>query len=224
LQDQLKERLTGAAILVVIVVFAVPEMFHGRQPARPGDPAPGASAIPLRSYTIDLRATPAAQPAPGAPQREVDAPAPGDDAPIVPEPALAGPLPAPEAAPVAGPGSPAPGPRGAVQAVQAGEPAPQQAPPAARQSPTAGPAHHSEPDAAPAGRWAVQLGSFSRRELAERMTRQVRAKGFAVQLVGPDDRGLYRVRSALLADRAAASSLREKMIQKGFKPIINSSP
>jgi len=30
LQDQLKERLTGAAILVVVVVLAVPEMFRGR--------------------------------------------------------------------------------------------------------------------------------------------------------------------------------------------------
>jgi hypothetical protein len=52
----------------------------------------------------------------------------------------------------------------------------------------------------------------------------VRAKGFTVQLVGPDAKGLYRVRSALVPERAAASALRERMVEKGLKPIINASP
>src|SRR5271169_5318639 len=39
LEDRIKQRLTGAAILVVLVVLVVPEMFHGQRndaPARAG--------------------------------------------------------------------------------------------------------------------------------------------------------------------------------------------
>jgi len=72
--------------------------------------------------------------------------------------------------------------------------------------------------------WAVQVASFARRDFAERMVRQIRAKGFAVEVAGPDDRGLYRVRSAPLPDLAAASALRQKMQARGLKPIVNRAP
>ena len=88
------------------------------------------------------------------------------------------------------------------------------------------------PDAAPRagkapavqGGWAVQVGSFRVRELAERMAREVRAKGFKVHVVGPDDRGLIRVRSALQPDKAAALALKQQMVARGLKPIVNASP
>jgi DedD protein len=199
LQEQLKERLTGAAILVVIVVLAIPEMFHGQPAARGADAASGSAAIPLRTYTIDLAATPAAQPGPALRRLDGDAAPPNDGAPLVP---------------AAAPGGPPGVATGIIQRPPP-EPAPVQEPP---------PKAAAAPQASPPGGWAVQVGSFSRKDLAERMTRQVHARGFPVQMVGPDARGLYRVRSPLLPDRAAAVALREKMVEKGFKPIINASP
>ena len=55
---RLKERLTGAAILVALIVLIVPEMFHGhaRRARRPAGAA-AARAPPMRSYTIDLGAS-----------------------------------------------------------------------------------------------------------------------------------------------------------------------
>jgi cell division protein FtsN len=214
LQDQLKERLTGAAILVVVVVLAIPEMFHGR-PATPGSPAaPGVAAIPLRTYTIDLRTDPAAQPLRhGDGHADNDNAAPVDTAPIVPL-ALE---PRPEVAALQHEV-----PTGATTGIiQRPEPEPMPAPPAVQPA-----VHKAAPvaDKAATSGWAVQVGSFRSKELAERMTRQVRAKGFTVQLVGPDAKGLYRVRSALVPERAAASALRERMVEKGLKPIINASP
>jgi cell division septation protein DedD len=218
LQDQLKERLTGAAILVVVVVLAVPEMFHGRPAAPDGPAAPGAAAIPLRTYTMDLRSDPAAQPK--RPDGG-DTAAPVDTAPIVP-------LPQPDAAPAVqalDSASQQERPQGTTAGViQRPEPA---APPQAEPAPEPKPVEKSPAkpmDKATTSGWAVQVGSFRSKELADRMVRQVRAKGFAVQLVGPDAKGLYRVRSALVPERAAAAALRERMIEKGLKPIINASP
>src|ERR1700687_349615 len=58
MENRLKERLTGAAILVALVVMLVPEMFHGQR----GDVATIAGSSgegpPVRSYTIDLSNSP----------------------------------------------------------------------------------------------------------------------------------------------------------------------
>src|ERR1700728_3995003 len=54
MENRLKQRLTGAAILVALIVMLVPEMFHGQR----GDVAAPAGSSgegpPVRSYTIDL--------------------------------------------------------------------------------------------------------------------------------------------------------------------------
>ena len=178
MQVHLKERLTGAAILVVVVVLLVPEMFRGRPAVSVGHSTDTPDGLPLRTYTIDLRDTPAAQP-----------------------PAVTAPPPVTVA-------------EGASREAQA----PAVAPPSAS-VPT--PAAHTT--GAKAG-WTVQVGSFTRRDFAERMVKQVRAKGFAVEAAGPDDRGLYRVRSAPNPERAAALALQQKMQARGLKPIINAMP
>ena len=64
----------------------------------------------------------------------------------------------------------------------------------------------------------MQVGSFARRDYAERMAKQVTAKGYAVEVAGPDDHGLYRVRSAPQSERAAAVALKQKMQASGLKP------
>ncbi|HKC17066.1 MAG TPA: SPOR domain-containing protein [Steroidobacteraceae bacterium] len=194
MQTHLKERLTGAALLVLIVVLLVPEMFRGRPAPTPQSTSSALDGPPVRSYTIDLRDNEAAQPLPGGAPLSVS-PAQSASAPAATEgSAVAPPVPAAATA--------ASAPRAAAVT-----------PPAAT------PAHA----AAPAG-WTVQVGSFARRDFAERMARQMKTKGFAVQVAGPDDKGLYRVRSAAFADRARAMALRQQMLQKGLKPIVNTLP
>lgn len=61
MESRLKERLTGAAILVALIVLVVPELFRGQ----PSDVATFAGSSssgegpPVRSYTIDLSNSPA---------------------------------------------------------------------------------------------------------------------------------------------------------------------
>ncbi|MGA8706912.1 MAG: hypothetical protein WB646_07980, partial [Steroidobacteraceae bacterium] len=60
MENRLKERLTGAAILVALIVLLVPEMFRGQR----GDtaaPASSGDGPPIRSYTIDLSNSPASK-------------------------------------------------------------------------------------------------------------------------------------------------------------------
>jgi len=218
LQTHLRDRFTGAALLVLFVVLLVPEMFRGR-PTRPPQPA---SAVPegppVRSYNIDLRDNDSAQPLPpGAPLSAgipLSAAPPGTTEST---PAASSPANAPAPATATAPASPtaaanasapanaaAPAPEPARAAVAARAPVP------ARAGARAG--------------WVVQVGSYSRRDFADRMVRQMKAKGFAVQVAGPDDRGLYRVRSTPYPERASAMALRQQMQQKGLKPIVNTLP
>jgi cell division septation protein DedD len=216
LQTHLKERLTGAALLVVIVVLLVPEMFRGR-PASVQQPAGTAlEGPPVRSYNIDLRDNGAAQPLPAGAPLSAGTPlgpgtVPAAAAPVATPPTAAAPAPA-----AASSSEVAPLPVVPTAA------APISKPPSA---PAAAPAHATAPVhiAAHSG-WTVQVGSYVRRDFAERMVKQMKAKGFAVQVAGPDDRGLYRVRSAPFAERASAMALRQQMQQKGLKPIVNTVP
>jgi cell division protein FtsN len=214
-QEHLKVRLTGAVILVCIVVALVPELFRGRPPIVADHGSSGVEGLPLRSVTIDLRDGPSVQ-APG--QALLPQPPPASTpatAPVVTPPAdpaaatplatspATSPVTAPVAAPVAAPAA-------ATPATNASSPP--SAPPSAPVT-----------SAASAG-WIVQVGTFSRRDFADRMAAQVRAKGFAVQVAGPDDRGLYRVRSAAMATRPAAQALLQRMQARGLKPIVNGAP
>ena len=201
MQDHLKERLTGTAILVAVVVLLVPEMFRGRPAVSDEHNGDTPDGLPLRTYTIDLRDTPAAQPpavttppvtvAEGA-SREALAPAPVLTVATVLTTGAGRALPAAPASASASPLPPVSTPAGHASGTNAG--------------------------------WTVQVGSFTRRDFAERMVKQVRAKGFAVEAAGPDDRGLYRVRSAPNPQRAAALALKQKMQARGLKPIINTMP
>ena len=62
MQQHLKERLTGAAIIVFVVVLLVPEMFRGRPAVGSDSHAGPADGAPMRSVTIDLRDAPTTQP------------------------------------------------------------------------------------------------------------------------------------------------------------------
>ena len=193
MEQRVKERLTGAALLVGVVVLLVPELFRGERGSastvRPTDPA----APPVQSYTIELGtsppAVPDAEPLPAALPQAV--------APVVPVAAV--PAVAVKPAPVEKPPAPV--------AVVATPPKPRVAAPKAV-----------------ARGWAVQVGSFDKRENAARMVQQAAKKSVKLTIAGPDDRGLYRVRSPAQATRAVAAQLQGELQAKGFKGVVASVP
>ncbi len=212
MQEHLKIRLTGAIILVIVVVMLVPEMFRGRPPGGATRGGAMVDELPLRSYTIDLRNN-------AAPQSGTAASIPGPvaagvatSAAVTTPASTAVTLPTATVPPVTMPtAAPAPAP------ASASAPTPTAA--AAVPAPKPVPTGASTPLL-----WTVQVGTFSRRDYAERMVKQVRAKGFVVMVAGPDERGLYRVRSASVNTRASAEALRQKMVAQGLKPIVNTAP
>jgi DedD protein len=198
-----KERLTGAIILVAVIVVLVPELLNGplRPAARVHGPASPAEEPPLRSYTINLADEPRGgsgalemQPARSSPP--APAAQPGEPARAADSPAAT-----PAAATLA---PPTPVPRPSV-------------PPAA--APHATPAPPASAPAAPATGgpgYLVQLGSFASRSNAERLAQQVRGLGFPVSVSrGTSGRRLYRVQVGPARDRAAAEQLAAKLRSQG---------
>jgi cell division septation protein DedD len=194
LEDRVRERLTGAAILVTLVVLLVPELFRGERGVPLVVRAAPDGAPPLRSYTIELGAAPQGNSVQSATVQGATA-APKVEAPVV-EPdvsasAAVAPASAAGSAPVV-----ASEPRVAVKPAVA--------------------------DAAGSG-WIVQLGSFSKRENASRLVQQAAKKGMRLSVAGPDSRGLFRVRSAPQADRGAAVALQARLRTQGFAGVVSAS-
>lgn len=195
-----KERLTGALIVVALVVLLVPSILYG-----PGDDKVGAGQAadgpPLRSYSMDLGAD-AGQQAQGqstlAPQNASTPepePAAEQTAPThsdLPEPTLPVPAPSPAASPPA-------------------------SPPVAASVPKPAPAASEQP--VPAGSWWVQLGSFSQSANAQRLVQQLSTKGFSARVSPVKSKGkeLFRVRAGPVGDRAAATALQARLAAAGYK-------
>ena len=186
----MKERLTGAILLVALIVLLVPELLTG--PVRLSSPVAAPASTeepPLRSYTINLgedaRTRGAAQPQSAAPQ----------------------PVPAPEALPQAA-GAPA----AAAPSENTAPPPPP--PPAA--PPASGTNAPPAAALAPSGAWMVQLGSFSVRANAEHLAQKLKKQGFAASVSqGTGGRHLYRVRVGPVPDHAAANQLQGKLQAAG---------
>ena len=219
-----KQRITGAVILVTLFVLAVPPMLDG----------PGVADVPtdaaeegMRRYTIDLNAhnpssTPAGTPetAPVAlPQPESPKPAPSST--VASEQPLA--QPGEAAAPAPAEMKPTPAPQ--VSASTPATTAPTNAASQPSPTPAAAPAPRVEsPKPAPVapGSFAVQLGSFSVRENADRLVRDMTAKGFAafVSPIKSGDRQIYRVRVGPTRDRAQAEALAAQLRRIGQSGAI----
>jgi DedD protein len=188
-----KERLTGAIILVALIVLLVPELLSG--PIRPAPRArgsgSGAEEPPLRAITINLADE-----------------AHGGNAALQPQ----APTPVAPAAEAAGAAS-APQPAGDVGGHSAAPPA---APPQAAAAPAGTPLSPQPATASAKGGWMVQLGSFANRANAERLAQQVRTRGFPVA-VSRSSRGkhLYRVQVGPAHDRAAAEQLLARLRSTG---------
>jgi len=66
MENRLKERLTGAAIIVALIVLVVPELFQGRHDAATGGTRGAPDGPVRRSYVIDLKESGAHDAAPPA--------------------------------------------------------------------------------------------------------------------------------------------------------------
>jgi DedD protein len=196
-----KERLTGALILVGLIVVLVPELLSGpiARTVNTRGPVSAAEEPPLRSYTINLADEPrggsgSARPQPSAPAAPVTA---------APEPVAATPPP-PTAAGTE-----------TEQAPSVTRPAASNAPPPAPPQSAATPAGSS------AAAYMVQLGSFANRANAERLAQQVHALGYPVSVSrGTTGRRLYRVQVGPTHDRAAAEQTAAKLRAQGHKGAV----
>lgn len=207
----LRNRLTGAVILVLLAVLLLPELLTGaggtatRTPS-PADATPEGDApegaAPLQTLQIDLSGTARGPAGSALPPPEVtDGLA--DDLevdPAAPPPVVR--LPVPEASTTAPPAA-AP---------------PTTAPPTAVVPPTVvAPPTAAPPAAAPvdptATRFFVQVGTFATRERAETAQKDLTRRGFKVTIneTTSGARRLHRVRVGPVADRAAAVALEAQL-------------
>ena len=203
----MKERLTGAIILVALIVLLVPELLTGPIGSAPRAAivAPSAEEPPLRSYTINLADDAHARSA---------APITSGPQPPTPLSAAAGPSGMSAARPAAAESRPPAAASAAPSATEAGPAAPPPLMPA--KSVPASAAAASAANSVAGGSWMVQLGSFASRTNAERLARQVRAGGFKVSVSqGSSGRRLYRVRVGPAHDREAAMQLAVKLRAAG---------
>ncbi|HEV7633653.1 MAG TPA: SPOR domain-containing protein [Steroidobacteraceae bacterium] len=208
MDNRIKERLTGALILVALLVILVPEMLSGPEtstaagdapPARPATEGP-----PLRSYTLDLDAAADKNPAGQSALNAQSASAATEAAPAVPAPAESG-----KSTPAATAATPT---ESADPVAATTVPAP---------PPPPGPASTS--GAASRG-WQVQVGSFAQRVNAERYAQQLAGKGFKAQVSSSTGNGreLFRVRIGPVADRDAAVALQSRLAAQGIRGSLAS--
>lgn len=195
----LKERIIGAAVLVVFVVLVVPVFLDG--PPQSDEivservPLPGqATDGETRTVVLD---------------RDRDEPVPV--AAAVTEPA------AEREEPVAKP-EPKPEPEQRRESQPKTNPEPAPAKPEA-QPPAAA-------SASTTGMWAVQLGSFTSQENAERLAADLRKQGFAAFLsqLSTDSGQLHRVRIGPQKDRESAEAMAARLAKAGHKGQVVPHP
>ncbi len=194
----LKERIIGAAVLVVFVVLVVPVFLDG--PPESGDivservPLPGQAAEGETRTVVLARDRDEPVPTP-APVSAAVAKTPQPEAEQTAQIAQTDPEPRPESEE-----KPAPS-----------EPAEQQA---------------AVPAESPTGMWAVQLGSFGNQQNAERLAADLRKQGFAAFLsqLSTATGQLHRVRIGPQKDRESAEAIAEKLAKTGHKGQVVPHP
>jgi DedD protein len=208
----LKERLVGAAVLVAIAVWLIPWVLDGPESGierqgnslqLPLDEEP----MPMRTQTLRLggAAEPATETA-ATPPAELKAPV------TEPAPAPA----APEAAEQQA---------SADEGAEAAEPEPEPAvvaaaPPPERPAATAAPPPKPAPVAA--GDWTVQLGSFGEEANARRQAQRAGTFGYKAEVSSyrSSGRTLYRVRVGPQATRAAAEATASALRAHGVEASV----
>jgi DedD protein len=222
LDVRVKERLTGAIILVALLVLLVPELLTGPgRSAASSQTATNADGAQERTYTIDLADGSASQTATAPPA--VEAPMSESQTAQASVPADAGAAQledadvslAPEEPPKVE--SPAKVDPPAVAASKVDAPKQDSPKPQAARSAVPTRAEPPPVESRPKSGWVVQVGSFASRDNAERLTRDLKGKGFAATFSESSGKGkrLWRVRVGPEADRAAAVALGARLRAAG---------
>jgi DedD protein len=210
----LKERLIGAAVLVALGVWLIPWVLDGEQEQVELDGSDAALQLPTRDDPVPVRTQtlslgelqPFADEAPAA-----SATPPPAATETAPAPPVAEPLAARTETPAANVEEPVPA-TAAVEAPAAATPAPAPLPapaptPAATRAPAAATATPATGVAAK-GAWVVQVGSFGEEANAARLAQRVNTFGYkpSVSSLRANGRTMYRVRVGPFATRPQADA------------------
>lgn len=202
MERALKERIIGAAVLVVFVVLVVPIFLDGP----PGEEEivtervllPGQDETRTQTVVLDRDRT---EPVPAGTSNET--PADADETPAAPveQPVAAQPETSePETSE----------PAASEPVVRREEPAPAQ----------------QQPASSTTGMWAVQLGSFSNKANAEKLAADLRKQGYAAFLsqLDTDSGTLHRVRIGPQKDRDAAEAMAARLLKVDIKGQVVPHP
>jgi DedD protein len=222
--DRLKRRLIGAAVLASLAVIFVPMLVEEeREPGigMPGGTTPPREHLTFKSQVLKEEITvPTDAPPPAA--GEESAAGPADATTSVPpvEPVADEPPPPP-------PPPRAPAPK-VAESAQPAAPEKPKAPPPAQVAKATPPA--PKPPATPAPRittWIVQVGNYSSREKADSVARQLRGKGLEVFIEPIGTPPVFRVAVGPEAERKRAEALISRItaaVPGASKPFIRSYP
>lgn len=193
----LKERIIGAVVLVVVAVLIVPIFLDGPSDDR---------EIVSQSVTLPGQDDSQRKQQTIVLERDRAEPVPVSRAPA---PSQASPAARSASPPEAAPAEPAP----ETLAAPAGS--------TPREESPAAPAEVSE-----TGMWAVQLGSFSSQENAERLAAGLREQGYAAFLSQLSNGGqqLHRVRVGPQKDRESAETIAEQLEKSGHSGQVVPHP
>ncbi len=198
MEPEVKERLVGAVILVLLAVLVVPALLSG---PKQSEPAPPRAAEPSRSVEIDLGGPRPAGPAEIAPPDETVPGSPPAAVREAPSGLPDGEVPAAAAAP------------GPAPTASAG--------PAAVTAPAVPPAA-----TAVAAGYAVQVAALSNRNAAAKQVADLERRGYSAFIVEYQSGGgvLYRVRVGPEAARERAVALAARLKAEGIGGNVVSQP
>ncbi|BCO30975.1 hypothetical protein TspCOW1_10780 [Thiohalobacter sp. COW1] len=185
MDEKLKQRLVGAAVIVALAAIFIPMILEGPDD---GMGPIGSNLPPAPEYKVKDRLEPLVLPPPPAESDSAPAAAEVPEAPEAALPETAAP------APVEPEPEPTPEPEPAPEPAPAAEPAPA---PSSAAAPT------------PASGWVVQVASFSQQANAERLRDQLQARGYKafVESASTGAGTTWRVRVGPVPERPAAEKL-----------------
>ena len=206
----LKERVVGAIVLVVLAVLIVPVFLDG-----PSDNAenvqesivlPGQDEQSAKQKTIVLERD-RSRPVPAPRNDEERAAQEREVTPVAQAPTV----------------KPAPAPAQQAAAEEETSPPPEKPKTTVTKSPVVASASKTE---STTGMWAVQLGSFSNQQNAERLAADLRKEGYAAFLsqLSSGSKQLHRVRIGPQKDRASAEAVAAKLQGAGHSGQVVPHP
>ena len=203
MERALKERIIGAAVLVLFAVLVVPVFLDG---------PPGESEIV--SERVLLPGQEAQKTQTVVLERNRSEPVPAASTQLTPEPVVQQKVEMPKAEqqPAAKEVAPEPAKKPAEKPAEA----PVKPPPEVTKAETQ-PAAPKPAAASTTGMWAVQLGSFSSKENAENLAASLRKQGYAAFLsqLSTDSGQLHRVRIGPQKDRESAEAMASRLRKVG---------